>query len=63
MGPHRKHCIEHQHALLRPFYQIAVVRDPASQVIVELLVDIHKGRRHRHAFPDGKAQPVSLPTL
>ena len=42
MGPHGQNRIEHQHALLRPFCQAAVAWDRATQVVMQLLIDIHQ---------------------
>ena len=42
MRPYRQHGIEQEHPLLRPFLQIAIVRDVASQIVLQLLIDVDK---------------------
>ena len=60
MRPHSKHRVQHKHTLLRPFRQAAMVRNRTSQIIVELLIYIHKRRRDLHTFLHREAQSMRL---
>ena len=42
MRPYRQNSIQQQYALLRPFFQIAIVRNAASQIVLQLLIDVDK---------------------
>ena len=44
----------------RPFDQISVVRYVTAQIVVQLLVDVHQGRRDLHIRLHGEAQTVGL---
>ena len=52
--------IEEQDALFRPGCQTAVIRNPASQVIMKFLINIDQRRRDLGARLDRKAKPVGL---
>ena len=60
MRPHSQHGVQHQHALLRPFFQITVVWNIASQIIMQLLINIDKRRRHLLSRLHRKAKPMRL---
>ena len=60
MCPNRKNGIQQKHSLIRPFFQISVVGNTAAQIIMQLLIDIHQGRRNLHLRFYGKTQPVGL---
>ena len=42
MRPASQHRIKQKHALLSPFRQAAVIRDRTAQIIVQLLINVHK---------------------
>ena len=63
MGPNRQHRIEHQHTLLRPLHQIAVVGNIAAHIVMKLLIDINKRRRRSYLRLHGKAEPMGLPYI
>ena len=46
MRTHGKNCVQQQYTLLRLFYQITVVRNIAAEIILKLLINIHKRRRN-----------------
>ena len=52
--------VEHQHALVGPALQVAVVGDVDVQVALELFIDVHQRRRRRHARLHREAQTVGL---
>ncbi len=60
MGADSQYRVEEQHTLAGPFYQISVVRDITSHIIMELVKNIDKRRRSRAAGPDRKAHPMGL---
>ncbi|MPM48974.1 hypothetical protein SDC9_95701 [bioreactor metagenome] len=61
MSPHRKHCVQQQHALPRPSAQIAALRLPQpAEIVGQLLIDIAQARRQLHAVRHRKCQPVRL---
>lgn len=47
MRANRQDGIQHQHPLPRPWLQAPVVRDAASDIVAEFLVDVFEGRRQR----------------
>ena len=61
MCAHRKYCVEQKNALLRPFRQISVVRNIASAVLMQLLINIYERRRYLDIWLYGKAKTVRLP--
>ena len=56
----RQGVIKQQHALPRPFAQIAMIGARHTKVRFQFLVDVHQARRDLHPFGDGKAQPHGL---
>ena len=60
MGADGQDRVEQEDSLPGPFEQIAVVRDIAAQIIVELPVDVDQGGRGRAAGPDREAHAVGL---
>ena len=63
MGPDRKHRIQKHHSLIRPFFQIAVIGNIAAQIVVKLLVNIYKGRRHIYIRFYGEAKAMGLTVI
>lgn len=37
-----QHCIQHQHSLFRPLFQITVIRNIASQIVMQFLININQ---------------------
>ena len=60
VGADSQNCIQKHHALIRPFFQISVVRHIAAQIVVKLLVNIYQGRGRIHARLDRKAEAMGL---
>ena len=60
MGADCQHCIEHQYPLLRPRNQKSVIWDLASDILVQLFVDIPQRRGSLDSGPDTEAQAMGL---
>lgn len=60
MLAHREDRVEEQHALVRPRLQAAIVRDPAAEIVVQLLEDVLQARRCRHTGLHGERKAMCL---
>ena len=63
MCTYSQHCVQKKHALLCPFFQITVVWDITSHIILKFLINIHQRWRCFHTFFYGKAKPMSLSVI
>ena len=60
-GTDGQHGVQQQHAVFCPVGQFAVLAGVVdAHIVLDLLEDVHQRRRRSHAFPHGKAEPVSL---
>ena len=58
---HGQHRVQQQYPVLCPVGQLAVLAGVVdAHIVLDLLEDVHQRRRRSHAFPHGKAEPVSL---
>ena len=60
MGAHSQDRVEKQYALLRPWCKIPVVRNRASEIAVQLLIDVDQRRGYTDSLVHGEAQTVGL---
>ena len=63
MRTHSQHRVQHQNTLPCPFFEIAVVRDVASQIVFEFLINVDQGRRNVYFRFYRKAESVCLSRL
>ena len=59
----RKHSVEQENALFRPWSQVAMVGNGKSYIFFQLLVYILKRRRYAYALRHGEGKPHGLPGI
>ena len=60
MGTYCKNSVQKHNALVRPFFQIAVIWYVTAKIIVKFLINIHQGRRDIYIRLYGKTQSMCL---
>ena len=60
VSPYRQDCIEKQHSLIRPFFQVSVIGNGAPQIFLQLLIDILQRRGRLLSRQNGKTEAMGL---